>query len=669
MMAPKKKKRLIEAEDICRLSLINEVALSPDQSKIAYSIEKVSDDKQKYYAHLFVYDQKQKRRTQYTFGEIHDHGLVWSPDGESIAFVSSRNKKTGIYIMPASGGAERLVVEKDGSFSGLQWTPDGAEIVYQFNYNDSHFVKDEKKKKEAPVCRHITRLYYRLDGAGWRPQDHSHIWKVEIESGKCKQLTKGKYDDMMPAVAPDGKTVVFVSNHSANPDLDNMREDLFKVSINGGKVTKIPTPAGPVSSPSFSPDGKKIAFLGHDNPKGAWGITNFHVWAVGLSGRPVAKNLIPKFDRQCYDETIGDMGEGFSTPQPEWSPDGKKIYFTASDTGSTHIFCVPSKGGTPTRITHRKSHIKDYSVNGKKSQIAAVIADLKTPGELCLFPAVYKGDQKAAMLDAPSRSVLTKVNMPRVREIWFKAYDGTDLQGWLVTPPNFNKKRTYPGILEIHGGPVTQYGFTFYHEMLYLASKGYVVFYTNPRGGAGRGTTWSESIIGDWGSIDYQDCMAATDYLEKLSYVNSKRIGVTGGSYGGYMTNWMIGKTNRFRAAVTQRSVVDLKSFVGSSDFGFDIYREFGGQPWQVPETYQRCSPLTYARKIKTPLLIIHSEQDLRCGIEQAEQLFATLKLMRKTVEMVRFPEEPHGLSRHGRPDRRLARLEWIVRWFDKYMK
>ena len=196
--------------------------------------------------------------------------------------------------------------------------------------------------------------------------------------------------------------------------------------------------------------------------------------------------------------------------------------------------------------------------------------------------------------------------------------------------------------------------------------------------------------MADWGSIDYSDCLAATDYMERLPYVNSRRMGVTGGSYGGFMTNWLIaqypdrfaaaitgagisnwivGHTDRFRAAVTQRSVVDLRSFVGSSDIGYDFKRELDGYPWTNPEVYKKCSPLTYAAGIKTPLLIIHSEQDLRCGIEQAEQLFATLKLMKRRVELVRFPEEPHGLSRHGRPDRRVARLQWILRWFDRYLK
>jgi dipeptidyl aminopeptidase/acylaminoacyl peptidase len=195
------------------------------------------------------------------------------------------------------------------------------------------------------------------------------------------------------------------------------------------------------------------------------------------------------------------------------------------------------------------------------------------------------------------------------------------------------------------------------------------VFYTNPRGGAGRGETWAEAICGGWGDLDYKDCMAAADYLEKQKFVNAKKMGVTGGSYGGYMTNWIIGHTNRFAAALTQRSVVDLKSFVGSSDFGWSLSREFDGYPWTNRENYDKCSPITYFKNVRTPVMIFHSENDMRCGIEQAEQMFTMLKVLKRKVEMVRFPEEPHGLSRHGRPDRRVARLEWMDKWFRKYLK
>jgi len=666
----KKKKRFIDVDDVCNLRVINATAISPDEKKIVYTVETVADDRKKYFSRLYVADIGSGENRQFTFGEVHDRDPLWSPDGKYIAFLSTRDKKSGIYVIPAAGGSERKIIEADGSFMSMNWTPDGKEIVYGFRFNDSHTEKDDKKKAEPPVYRHITRLAYRLDGSGFLPQDRFHIWKVDVATGKTTQLTKGgKYDDWYPAVSPDGKWVAFNSVRVKDPELDSMRGDLFLIPINGGKMKKIPTPPGPVWMPAFSPDGKKIAYYGNADPVGRGYITNFHLWAVGVSGKPAAKDLIPKFDRQAMDQTIGDLGEGFGMIRPQWSRDSKRVYFPAADTGSTHIFYVPASGGLPTRVTKRPCHVRNFSVNGRAKKVAAVISDLKTPGEVYHFPAVYDGDRKAKPLTDINGELFAAITFPKVREVWFKAKDGTELQGWLVTPPNFNRNKKYPGILEIHGGPQAQYGFTFFHEMLFLASRGYVVFYTNPRGGGGRGETFSGSIVADWGSIDYSDCMAAADYLERLPYVNSKRMGVTGGSYGGFMTNWMVGHTDRFRAAVTQRSVVDLHSFLGSSDYGFDFDREFDGYPWTNPEVYKRCSPLTYAANIKTPLLIIHSEQDLRCGIEQAEQLFATLKLMKKRVEFVRFPGEPHGLSRHGRPDRRVARLQWIVKWFDRFLK
>lgn len=665
----KSRKRFVEAEDICRFRLINTLALSPDEKKIAYVQERVSDDKKKYFSNVFMYDLYTDESRQFTFGDHNDGEIVWSPDGKQIAFTSTRDKKSGIYIMSVEGGAERKLIEKEGSFSELKWTPDGSEIIYMFRYNDSHFIEDEKEKHKPPLYRHETRLWYRLDGLGFLPKDRFHIWKVAVADGKDVQLTKGKYDELWPTVSPDGKTIAFASNRTKNPDLYSLQDELFTMSIKGGKQTRVPTPAGPVYMPSFSPDGKKIAYLGHTEPEDAWGVENFHIWTVGIKGKPAAKDLVPKFDRSATDSTIGDLGEGFGIPGPVWSTDSRRLYFVASDNGSTHVFYVPARGGLPTRVTHKNCHVKSFSMNGKKKVIAAVLSDLKHPTTLNIFAPTFKGDKKSQMLVDPNADLFSKIKMPGIRSLWFKAHDGFKLQGWLVTPPDMKKNRKYPAILEIHGGPRAQYGFTFYHEMLFLASKGYIVFYTNPRGGSGRGETFAGSIVADWGSIDYEDCMAATDYLENLKNVNPKKMGVTGGSYGGYMTNWIVGHTNRFKAAVTQRSVVELKSFVGSSDMGYDLYREFDGFPWQNAEVYEKCSPLTYAKNIKTPLLIIHSEQDLRCGIEQAERLFATLKLMNKKVELVRFPEEPHGLSRHGRPDRRLARLDWILKWFKRYMK
>ena len=663
------KKKAITAEDLYRLRIPISVAISPDENFIAYPVERMDKKENKYFSNIFIYDINRNEEYQFTHGNQNDNQPVWSHDGHQMAFVSTRDKKTGIYIMPSRGGAEKKIIELDGAISNLQWTPDNKSLVFCLRYNDSHFIKDEKKKKEPPVFRHITRLFFRLDGLGYLPQDKFQVYALEIATAKLRKITSGKRDNIEASLSRDGRWVTFVSNRHPDPDMEMLRDDIFVIPFKGGKEKKIPTLAGPKTSPRFSPDGKYIAYLGHDNPKDAWGVTNIHVWKVGVSGRPKAVDLMPKFDRMAVDLSITDTSDAhFSTPI-EWSRDGKRIFFTASDTGNTNLFSIPARGGKPTRIFKGKCHIKGYTVNGKTQKAAVIYSDLNNPGDIFSLPTVFDGEKKAIQHTNLNSFLKTNVKLGRTREVMFNSFDGTKVQGWLVYPPDFKTGRKYPSILNIHGGPRVQYANSFFHEMQYLAAKGYMVFYTNPRGGQGRGETWADAIAGGWGDLDYQDCMAATDWLEKQKFINPKKMGVTGGSYGGYMTNWIIGHTNRFAAAVTQRSVVELKSFFGSSDIGWDLEREFDGFPWKNPENYEKRSPLTYYKNVKTPVLIIHSENDLRCNIEQAEQMFVKLKVLKKKVEMVRFPDEPHGLSRHGRPDRRIARLDWITKWFNQYLK
>jgi dipeptidyl aminopeptidase/acylaminoacyl peptidase len=243
------------------------------------------------------------------------------------------------------------------------------------------------------------------------------------------------------------------------------------------------------------------------------------------------------------------------------------------------------------------------------------------------------------------------------------------VHGWLLKPPGFNPRRKYPAIIEIHGGPQVQYGCAFFHELQCLAAAGYVVVYANPRGGSGYGLKFMSAIRGRWGGLDYQDVMRVANWLFARPFVDKRRVGVTGGSYGGYMTNWLIGHTNRFAAAVTQRSVVNIESIIGTSDYGYQLGEELGGWPWKNVERLRRQSPLTFVKNIKTPLLIIHSEQDLRCAIEQAEQLFMSLRLLGREVEFVRFEGECHELSRGGRPQNRAERLRRILGWFEKHLR
>lgn len=665
----KQKKRKMSTDDLMAFKFVESAAMAPDEREIVFTIKTVAEKQKKYFSHIHMMNIDGSNLRQYTFGEVSDSGPVFSPDGKLIAFQSKRGEKKGIYIIPRDGGEARLLVEKDGGYSEISFTPDARRILCCFRPADE-VPKDEHGKKEQPVYRHITRLLYKMDNYGFFPTAEAQIWTFDVETGEGTQLTKGGRGKENASLSPDGRHVVYVMNTARHHDVDLDCTDLFIIPIKGGKARKIPTPEGPAFEPRFSPDGKWIAYLGHDNPNDAWGVTNTHLWKVPVRGGK-AVDLTKKLDRMTFDLTISDTAEGDGLVAPVWSADGKWIYFQVSDAGSTHIYRVSASGRKMETVIGGKLHVSGMSLAGRKNLLALLIANHTSPTDV--FVADAKANARPKRVTNFNKELEREVAIAKPEEVIFRAYDGYPVHGWILKPYGFSPRRKYPSILQIHGGPRVQYGNTFFHEMQYLAAQGYVVYYSNPRGGQGYGEKHANYIAANWGTVDYDDCMAFADYMEKKSYINRARMGVTGGSYGGYMTNWIVTHTSRFAAAVTQRSVVNLESMFGSSDIGFHLPREIAGDKWagpsRDPESYRRQSPLTYVQNIRTPLLIIHSEQDLRCPIEQAEQLFATLKMLKRTVEFVRFPGEPHGLSRCGRPDRRVARLEWMLKWFDRYLK
>jgi dipeptidyl aminopeptidase/acylaminoacyl peptidase len=543
-------------------------------------------------------------------------------------------------------------------------------LLCAFRRNDpSPFGEDSKPdKKAAPVFRHITRLFYKLDGEGFLPKDGFHIWTFELATGKGTQLTSGRFDETSPAFSPDGRLICFVSNRQPDPDRESLRIDLWVIPANGGRMRKLPTPPGPVAAPAWSPDGKRIAYIGHANPDDAWGVENDHVWVVPVLGKGEAKDITPDFDRPCIDVTICDMQEGHGVAPPVWSADGKRLYFLASDSGSTSLYTVPASGGRVTRILSRVGHLQKFSAAKSAKTGVLVFSDFLTPAEIFTLKLSSK-PAPPKQITSISKDFLGDIPLSKPENASFKSFDGTPVQAWIMKPPDFKPNRKYPAIVQIHGGPRTQYGFSFFHEFQLLAARGYVVFFSNPRGSQGYGEAFAGAIVGDWGNLDYKDVMVGTDELVKKPFVDPKRVGVTGGSYGGFMTNWIVGHTNRYRAAITGRSVVNQYSMSGASDIGHEVFREMKAKIWEGPDKLMRLSPISYVQNVKTPLLILHNEFDLRCPISQGEELYLALKMLKKKVEFVRFPEEPHGLSRHGRPDRRLARLGWMLKWFDRYLK
>jgi dipeptidyl aminopeptidase/acylaminoacyl peptidase len=378
------------------------------------------------------------------------------------------------------------------------------------------------------------------------------------------------------------------------------------------------------------------------------------------------RSLSDDFIGNCQDSIGDDMREGHGRPAPMWSPDGSTLYFMAEVRGSSHVFSMPATGGAPIQITLGEQHLLDFTMDPTRQRLGLAIAAYDHPGDIFTLTIAEPAPRRLTEVNA---DFLSEIYIAKPERLEFKGAAGWSVEGWILKPQGFDPSKKYPMILEIHGGPNTAYGYTFHQEFQMHCGKGYVVLYTNPRGSTGYGREFSVAVRGRWGEEDYEDVMSGVEALLQQGYIDETRLGVTGGSYGGFMTNWIVGHTDRFKAAVTQRSVVNLASFFGSADIGWDFADDhFETTPWDDPQRYAFHSPLTYVGNIKTPLLILHSEQDLRCPIEQAEQLWTALKYLKREVEFVRFEGQSHGLSRFGHPKLRVERLNLIAEWFERYM-
>ncbi|HKV43898.1 MAG TPA: S9 family peptidase [bacterium] len=651
--------RPITIEDLFALKILNDPQMSPDGTRAVCTVTTGDISTNVYQSHLWIAPVDGRVPWQLTTASGKDVHPRWSPDGDQIAFISDRGGEKQVWVIGVEGGEARQVTSGPLAPSELSWSQDGRWLA----------VVAKPQPKPGPDesdVRVISRLRYKLDGEGFWDGRWKEVLAVPAGGGEARQLTREECDHTNPAWSPDGRWVAYVANPDQNADLSNVT-DVWVVAAEGGGVPRRLTGGiGPVSLPAWSPDGARIAYVGHDNA--CRGATNSAVWVVSATGGdPVC--LTREFDRSVGHHVISDVRAHPGAGGLTWAPDGARIYFMYADGANTQIASVAVGDGAVRQETQGDHELIGCSLDRRAIRAACIESDPLTPGEVVVLDVGAAAGPLRRITDLNGACLRTlALSIPERFEV--SSVDGWRIEGWVLRPAGPGQHERAPTIVEIHGGPHGAYGNGFFHEFQLLAASGYGVIYMNPRGSQGYGQTFTAGTRHDWGGKDYEDLMRGVDHaLGAYDWIDPDRLGVAGGSYGGFMTNWVVGHTQRFKAAVTMRSISNAYSQWGTSDLAYQKgFWEYPGDPWESPGFYLERSPITYVRQMRTPLLILHSENDLRCPIEQGEQLFIALKKQGTPTLFVRFPGESHDLSRNGQPKHRVERLRHILAWFGTHL-
>jgi len=641
-------------------------AVSPDGRKVAFVVSRVDMAKNKTFSQVWLARTDGSRPPRPITGGDHDGNPTWSPDGASIAFTSRRSETKGeatLHVMPAraAGETRTIATMKDG-LGSLAFSPDGRWIAF-ISHTQHERYEAEDDSWRAP--RKIEHFFTRLNGEDWVFDRPSHIYVVAADgTGKPRNLTPGEFQHDGISWLPDSSAVTTSAQRHETWDRD-LATDLYVVPLDG-EIRALTNQTGGYSLPSPSADGELVAFMGTDDPNTY--PQNVAIGVVPASGG-THRWVSSKLDR-TFETSAGSQ-------RPRWI-DGATLLCTAEDRGQTHLYRVHVDGKAPDAITHGPITVKSFDEAGGTIAFCAGAVD-EVSDVFILETDDRKG--KARRLTNFADNYQSTVHPQPWERFAVPCTDGSaEIDAWIMRPVGFDESRKYPVVLNVHGGPHTQYGETYFDEAQFQAAAGFVVLMSNPRGGSGREQAWGQAILGPnhphapgtgWGSVDVDDVMAVLDgALANYSFCDRNRVGMQGGSYGGYMATLLAGlHSDRFKAICSERSVNNLVTEEFTSDIATVFRIEHGLSHLDDPDEYLRMSPIRFVRDITCPMLLIHSENDLRCPINQAEELFVAMRLLHKDVTFYRFPGETHELSRSGSPIHRRQRAEIILDFFAKHLQ
>ena len=655
------------ATDYYRLVFVSGPQIEPGGGRIAFTVTTVVEDKDKRHSEIWMVSADGSGEPlRYTSPGTEASNPVWSPDGALLAFTSRREGSDDDVWFLRTGAPGGEAFQISGVKASPAFSPDGQLLLFSWRGEEPESLKSQPwHDRVSPAAitrgadpkrfdgRLYTTLPFKADERGYlAPREvrrPSLLYIVPRTGGAPRALTTGDLDATAPAWAPDGRRIVFVQDSTVADELrPQPRPQLHVLTVADGAVRRLETGYAESTDPQWSPDGRSIAF-GCSTGRGA----ESDVCVVPADGGPV-RNLT----------TAWTLDPG----PPRWSGDGRTIYFSADTRGNAHLFAVQAAGGDVRQVTHGERQLRGFTLSRDSRTLAYTASDVTHPAELHVAPLTARGPGPERRLTAFNDSLLARVALAPADTFWYPSVGDLRIQGWLMKPHGYQPGRTYPLVLSIHGGPHSSYGNVLFPEFQMLAGQGYWMLFTNPRGSSGYGHGFTYATRGRWGMEDYDDLMKAVDVVIARGEVDTTRMAVMGGSYGGFMTNWVVGHTGRFRVAQTDRSIYNWYSWYGSSDAQGLTEYEFHGMPWTSDSLYRALSPMTFAANMRTPMLIVHSEDDFRTPITDAEQLFVMLRTRGVPAEFVRYPRSYHGLSRTGPPWLLVDRLERIRTWYAHWL-